>query len=305
MRRVVLGVLPIVKITTNQGWKLFSPVGYNTTQQRKIIMTLQLQPLDQWPQADCKHIRGVFTDIDDTLSTDGRVPASVFSAMENLRQAGFLVIPITGRPAGWCDMIARTWPVDAVVGENGALYFAHDAKNQTMIRVFAHSDSQRLENRTKLAAIREAVLSAIPGAGIASDQPYREADLAIDFCEDVAPLPMQQINQIVDIFEDFGATAKISSIHVNGWFGNYDKLSMTVRIMAELYNVDIAKEADEYVFVGDSPNDCPMFKFFPNAVGVANLRELQDQCSDLPAWITHSPRGDGFVEVARKLLGSK
>ena len=131
-------------------------------------------------------------------------------------------------------MIARTWPVDAVVGENGALYFAHDAKNQAMTRVFTHSQKQRLENRAKLDAIREAVLTAIPGAGIASDQPYRETDLAIDFCEDVDALPQQQINQIVTIFEDFGATAKISSIHVNGWFGDYDKLSMTKRIMADL-----------------------------------------------------------------------
>jgi hypothetical protein len=265
-------------------------------------MTSHLQPLAQWPLADCEKIRGVFTDIDDTLTTDGRVPASVFSAMEDLHQAGFLVIPITGRPAGWCDMIARTWPVDAVVGENGALYFAHDAKNQTMIRVFTQSQTQRLENRAKLDAIREAVLQAIPGAGIASDQPYREADLAIDFCEDVVPLSMQQIDQIVEIFEDFGATAKISSIHVNGWFGSYDKLSMTKRIMKELYDVDLTQDADKYVFVGDSPNDCPMFKFFPHAVGVANLRDLQDQCSDLPAWISHNPRGGGFVEVARKLL---
>ncbi len=267
-------------------------------------MTQRMQQLSNWPQDDIKRVRGVFTDIDDTLSTDGRIPAFVLAAMERLRAAGLLVIPITGRPAGWCDMIARTWPVDAVVGENGALYFAHDEHTKSMRRVFVDSDDVRAQKRDRLQAARAEILNAVPGAGIASDQSYREADLAIDFCEDVAPLSLDQIAQIVAIFEKHGAIAKVSSIHVNGWFGQYDKLSMTRRMMEELHGVDLARDAGNYVFVGDSPNDCPMFKFFPNAVGVANLSNMRDQCSDLPTWLTAKPRGEGFVEVAEMLLAN-
>ncbi|MBT4888124.1 MAG: HAD-IIB family hydrolase [Rhodospirillales bacterium] len=267
-------------------------------------MNTKLQPLHTWPQSDAKSIRGVLTDIDGTLTYDGRVPASVFDAMEKLQTAGLLVIPITGRPAGWCDMIARSWPVDGVVGENGALYFSRDTESNTMRRVFIDSDEVRAENRRKLDTIRDEILASIPGAGISSDQPYRVADLAIDFCEDVKPLSQDEIDTIASIFHKHGATAKVSSIHVNGWFGEYDKLSMTKRMMRELYDMDLALDKNNYAFVGDSPNDCPMFEYFPNAIGVANLLSMQDQCSALPTWITTKPEGEGFVEVAEKILSS-
>jgi len=268
-------------------------------------MSSVLQPINQWPRDSANQIRGVFTDLDDTLSKKGRVPAIVFEAMEKLQDAGILVIPITGRPAGWCDMIARSWPVDGVVGENGAFYFTHDSKNKSMRRVFIDSPEDRADKRQKLDIIRDKILHTIPGAGIASDQPYREADLAIDFCEDVPLLPQEQIDLIVSIFHDHGATAKISSIHVNGWFGHYDKLSMTKQMMRELYDIDLSREKDAYVFMGDSPNDSPMFDFFPNAIGVANLLDMKDQCDHLPAWITSKPRGEGFVEVAELILNSR
>ena len=261
-----------------------------------------LQPLAGWPIEHRRLIRGLFADIDDTLTTDGRIPARVFQAMEELRSLGLMIVPITGRPAGWCDMIARTWPVDGVVGENGALAFRYDGESQTMLRLYQDPSVRRRANMERLAVIRDEVLAEIPGVQVAADQPYRETDLAIDFNEDVEGIPDQAIDEIVAIYEKHGATAKVSSIHVNGWFGSYDKLGMTKRFLLDVCGIDLESEEQAYVFVGDSPNDAPMFGYFTNSVGVANLEELKDRCPQLPAWLTSRERSDGFVELAAAVL---
>lgn len=249
-------------------------------------------------------MRGVFTDIDDTITTAGRITAGVLDAMERLRDAGLLVVPITGRPAGWCDMIARQWPVDAVVGENGALYYRYDQSARRMLRCYAVSPDALARNQERLAGIRDEILEAVPGAAVSADQAFRVADLAIDFCEDVEPLNAEQVQRIVDIFTAHGATAKVSSIHVNGWFGNYDKLTMTKTLMAEQFSVDLDAHKALYAFAGDSPNDAPMFRYFPNAAGVANLREFLGQCDAAPSWITPSARGAGFIELVDHILAA-
>ena len=214
------------------------------------------------PDAVRRGIAVVLADIDDTLSTHGRITAQAYAAMERLQDAGRRVIPITGRPAGWCDHIARMWPVDGVVGENGAFYMRHDAARRTLVRRFVVDEATRAAQRTRLAAIAAAILREVPGCAIASDQHYRETDLAIDFCEDVAPLPRAAVDRIVALMEGAGLTAKVSSIHVNGWFGDYDKLTMTRTLLAEAFALDLDAARDTIVFAGDSPNDAPMFGLF-------------------------------------------
>ncbi len=271
-----------------------------------------MKPLSECPRAVLASIRGVLTDIDETVSTEGRLTAEAFGALQALKQAGLLVIPVTGRPAGWCDHIARFWPVDAVVGENGAFWMWHDApKNKEgggKLRTrFIQSDAERAEGRRRLEAVREEVLRVVTGSGIASDQPYRLADLAVDFCEDVPALSRGDVERIVGVFEKHGAHAKVSSIHVNGWFGDYDKLTTSRTMMRELFGIDIDLEAERaaYVFSGDSPNDSPMFGFFPNAVGVANVQDFAGAMPHLPQWITRARSGAGFVELAQALVAAR
>jgi HAD superfamily hydrolase (TIGR01484 family) len=259
-----------------------------------------MRPLSECPKPVLAAIRGVFTDIDETLSTEGTLTAEAYGALEALKKAGFLVVPVTGRPAGWCDHIARFWPVDAVVGENGAFWMWVDGKLRTR---FIQSDAERADGRRRLEAVRDEVARAVPGAGIASDQPYRAADLAVDFREDVPPLPQADIDRIVAIFEKHGAHAKVSSIHVNGWFGDYDKLTTTKAMMRELFKVDLDHERNAYVFAGDSPNDQPMFGYFPNAVGVANVRDFA--LATPPVWIASGRSGAGFVELANALIKAR
>jgi hypothetical protein len=264
-----------------------------------------VRPLAEFPVEARGRIRGVFTDIDDTLTTHGRLFAAAYAALERLQRAGFLVVPVTGRPAGWCDHIARMWPVDAVVGENGAFWFRHDAKAGRLVKRYLAGDEERLKRGRKLLDIAARILSEVPGSALASDQRYREADIAIDFREDVPEMPRAGVARIVEIMEKEGLSAKVSSIHVNGWFGGYDKLSTTKLMMREDFGTDLEAERESFVFAGDSPNDQPMFAFFPNAVGVANVLEMADLMSDFPAWITPSAGAAGFAELADALIPTR
>ena len=257
------------------------------------------------PSEVCQNIRGVFFDIDDTVTTDGRLEGSAYLAIEKLKQAGLLTIPITGRPAGWCDLIARFWPVDGVVGENGAFYFAYDRNTLKMRRCYVRSEEQRREDQKKLAKLKKEILQRVPGSAISADQTYREADLAVDFCEDVAPLPNESVLKIKNIFEDSGAVAKISSIHVNGWFGDYDKLSTCQLFVSSQLGFKLSEQREKFIFVGDSPNDEPMFQYFPNAVGVANVQNFIKQLQHPPTWVTHQESGFGFVELVDHLLKNR
>ena len=264
-----------------------------------------MKPLAEFPLEARRAVRAVLADIDDTLTTHGRLHAVAYTALERLREAGLLVIPVTGRPAGWCDHIARMWPVDAVVGENGAFWFRHDAKAGRLAKRYVIGEAERARRAGRMDAIAARILAEVPGSGIASDQPYREADLAIDFCEDVPRLGRDAVARIVSIMESEGLTAKVSSIHVNGWFGGYDKFSTTRLALAEDFGIDVEREKDRLVFAGDSPNDAPMFAFFPNAVGVANVREMADLMASLPRYVTPSAGSAGFAELAQALLDAR
>lgn len=261
-----------------------------------------MKPLAAFPAAQRRDIRLVLTDIDDTLTRDGRLPALAYRALERLDQAGLVVLPVTGRPAGWCDLIARHWPVAGVVGENGAFYFRYDAAGRRMIRRYWKSLGERAADRRRLDALGETIVAAVPGAAVAADQFCRAADLAIDVCEDVAPLGPAAIDRILALFAAAGATAKLSSIHVNGWFGRYDKLAMVRLFAAEVLGLDLDAARERVVFIGDSPNDAPLFGYFPHSVGVVGVRDFQDRLTHRPAWITEGGGGDGFAELADALL---
>ncbi|MBP0596644.1 HAD-IIB family hydrolase [Herbaspirillum sp. LeCh32-8] len=265
-----------------------------------------MQPLAQMPHTPHLPVTTVFTDIDDTLTTEGKLSALAYEALEALQHAGLRVIPVTGRPAGWCDQIARLWPVEGIIGENGALYMWRDHVAGKLRTRHLLDDESRAGNARRLELARERILREVPGCAVASDQFCRQYDLAIDFCEDVPPLPRAAVERIVRIMEEEGMTAKISSIHVNGWFGDYDKLTMARLMMRERYGVDIADatERRRCVFAGDSPNDAPMFAYFPLSVGVANVQDFAGRLAHEPNYVTAQPYGAGFAELARHLLAA-
>ena len=252
-----------------------------------------------------KAFAGIFFDIDDTITTGGRIPACAFDALWRLKQLGMKVVPITGRPAGWCDHIARMWPVDGVVGENGAFYFWLDEKERKLKKVFLDSEEIRDGNRKRLWRVGDEILAEVPGTAIASDQLYREADLAVDYCEDVGPLSPEDVEHICRIFRKHGAACKVSSIHVNGWFGSYDKLGMTKRFVRERWEMDLDDNKNRFLFCGDSPNDEPMFRYFPHSAGVGNVLRFADQMKYLPEFVSSQDGGEGFAEIIEIILGCK
>lgn len=270
-----------------------------------IQRSLTLQRLNELDMTRAAQISTVLCDIDDTVTTEGRLTARAYQAMEDLSQAGIRVIPITGRPAGWCDHIARMWPVFAIVGENGAFYMRYDRTSNKMLQHFWASHQNRQHNRQTLDRLATKILQSVPGCALASDQPYRIADLAIDFCEDVPALSEPAVDEIVRLFEQAGAQAKVSSIHVNGWFGHYNKLTMT-QTLFERELPDLVRNSQEKVlFIGDSANDAPMFGHFAISVGVANVQSQIHRISTPPKFICRAHSGDGFVEMAQHLLDAR
>jgi HAD superfamily hydrolase (TIGR01484 family) len=265
-------------------------------------MTTRMRPIAEIPAETCRQLRGVFCDIDDTLTTDGKLLACSYSALWKARAAGLAVVPVTGRPAGWVDHFARMWPVDAVIGENGAFIFW--LENGKLQRRFVQSAAERASHRRELETIREQVLREIPRVKVATDQAYRESDLAIDFAEEVQIDDASVPERIVAIFERHGARAKISSIHVNGWFGDFDKLTAAKTLIDEIWR-EQAASIDRYLYVGDSPNDEPLFAGFFQSAGVANIRRFQKRLTHLPRYVAERDGGEGFAEIIDTILARR
>jgi HAD superfamily hydrolase (TIGR01484 family) len=264
-----------------------------------------MSPLAQVDVRDAAAIHTLITDVDDTVTTDGALTSAAYAALEQLQRAGIRVIVTTGRPAGWCDHIARMWPVDAVVGENGAVCFWYDRAKRTLMTRHSLSGAELRRNRERLDAVSREILAGVPGTALASDQFCRLYDLAIDYCEDVPRVSDEAVDTVVRIMEEAGMTAKVSSIHVNGWFGGHDKLSMSRQLVRELYGVDLDTERACFAYAGDSPNDAPMFGHFPFSVGVANVRDFAGKMDALPRYVTNGRSGQGFTELASLLIAAR
>lgn len=255
------------------------------------------EPFECFTPSSSRPIRFVLTDVDDTLTENGVLAARTVDALERLRRAGFTVVAVTAAPAGWCDGIARMWPIDGVVAENGGLYFHKPRSARNLELRFWHDEAERRANERRLAELAARVAAVVPGATVAADQPYRQTSLAFD-----APNSPAVADSVIRLLAEAGANATLNSLWVLAWFGNYDKLAMTKRMMAEVFGIDLSAEHDRAVYVGDSLNDEPMFGFFPNSVGVATVTRYLDRMTSPPRWITRGAGGSGFVEVADRLL---
>lgn len=257
-----------------------------------------MKPFDQLTPAQAAAISYVLCDIDDTITTEGKLPAESYQALWQLQEAGIGVIPVTGRPAGWCDLIVRQWPVQAVVGENGA--FVYYMGRDKQLHTFTHPSVAGGDIQGRLAAVRDACLAGIPGCRVAKDQFARIYDLAIDFGEDPPHLGFEAAEKIKDLCVSMGAVAKVSSIHVNAWFGDYNKLEMTQLFMKEILGETQLK--DKIIFFGDSPNDEPMFEYFPLSCGVANIQPFTATMTHLPTFVAGREGGQGFADSVARLL---
>jgi HAD superfamily hydrolase (TIGR01484 family) len=262
-----------------------------------------MKPIAEMTGTEAAGIRFVLMDIDDTLTREGKLPALSYGALWKLKEAGLTVIPVTGRPAGWCDLIAREWPVDGVVGENGALAFWLEPGKRGLpsLKQEFHPQAVKKEHPL-LERIRERALAEMPALRVSKDQSYRLFDLALDFAEEEPVLPLEAAERVRLMAVEEGAMAKVSSIHINIWMGNYDKLSMAERFLSRRFGWEAEPGIREVVFVGDSPNDEPMFARFPLACAVANIRRYEPYIRRLPGFAASKECGEGFAEIADVIL---
>ncbi|MCM2448258.1 HAD-IIB family hydrolase [Rahnella sp. CG8] len=258
-----------------------------------------MQPLSTAPANAFRSVRFILTDMDETLTYQGRLAAATYAALERLQAIGIKVIPVTAAPAGWCDQMARMWPVDGVIGENGGLFFQRAPHGHGVVRRFWHTPEELPGIRSRLDDIAKEVLNAIPGATFADDQPFRLTSIAFAQPEDNAIAL-----GLAERLRASGANTTFNNIWVLGWLGNYDKLAMTRRILAEIYDVDIDSRPDIVLYTGDSTNDAPMFNFFQHTVGVSTVRQYLHEIPTPPRWITQGPGGAGFIEAAEAVIAA-
>ena len=261
-----------------------------------------MNPIKDIPVNFCKGLKLFFTDIDGTITSNGQITDLSFSALWKLFNAGIDVIPVTGRPAGWCDHIARMWPVKGVIGENGAFYFLYDRKNKKMKRKYLISEEERKTGKNILEKIKSRVLKEVPGAKISADQPFRFADLAIDYREDVKPLSKEEIHKICNIITEEGAVYRISDIHINCWYGSFNKINGVKKFIEDVCSSEFSEIIKKSTYIGDSPNDEPIFKAFPLSIAVANLKNFIDEIKYFPSFITNKESADGFAEAVETIL---
>ncbi len=266
---------------------------------------MEILDISSIPENFCKDLKYLFTDIDDTITTDGVMPPDTPDTIWRLVRGGIKVVLVTGRPAGWCDYFARMWPVAGVIGENGAFYFRYERDSKTMNRVYLQTEKKRISDHSGLDRIKARVLSEVPGAAVSEDQSFRIADLAIDFCEDVPPLDKEAVDKICRIIREEGAVYKVSSIHVNCWFGDYNKLSCFNRFLADIEGSSLGEMEDSLIYIGDSPNDEPMFRDLKYSAAVNNIMKFLDRMEYYPVYKASGESGEGFKEIADTILAKR
>jgi HAD superfamily hydrolase (TIGR01484 family) len=270
-------------------------------------------PLSAWPVETRRNLVGIFTDIDDTLTTDGSITPEALKALGDLKAAGLVVIPITGRHIGWCEPLVRgdparglaPWPLDALVAENGAIGL-QPAQNGDgpLSKIYQQDTATRAANTERMQQAAADIVRDIPGAVLSKDLGGRETDLSFDYNE-CAKLPAETVQHIVDTLQRAGMHTTVSSIHIHGCYGDFNKWLGACWIVRALFGRDLAQELDRWVFVGDSGNDQSMFEHFTHSVGVANIRRFEASLTHLPPYITPSERGAGFAELARAILQAR
>ena len=276
-----------------------------------------MSPLAQWPGSEQAGLIGILTDIDDTLTSDGAITPDALQALAALKAAGLHVIPITGRPVGWSEPFAASWPVDAIVAENGAVALLPAVKNNGQIdlnslsskreqlsKIYQQDAATRSANYARMQAVLAQIEREVPGALRTTDSNGRETDIAIDHSEFVQ-LDEAQIAAVVALMRSEGMHATVSSIHINGWFGGHNKLEGARWIVQQLWGRTLGDEMDRWAYVGDSTNDQLMFQAFAHSMGVANVQRFVPQLAHLPRYITQGERGAGFAQVARAILGTR
>ncbi|PLY37554.1 HAD family hydrolase [Pectobacterium carotovorum] len=255
--------------------------------------------IDNVKNEELRDIRFVLTDMDETLTYQGRLQARTYESLERLQDAGIKVIPVTAASAGWADQMARMWPVDGVIAENGGLFLIRNTRNHDIDRHYWHED-EFLNNRQQLRKIQRLIQHQLPWLEVSDDQDFRLTSIAFKL-----PSVPKKIQLLVDELKKYGCSYTINNLWVLGWLGQYDKLLMSRRILNRFYALEESDEQESVYYSGDSLNDAPMFKFYKKSLGMNSINNILKDMPALPSWISKFPGGKGFVDGAIRILNAK
>lgn len=256
-----------------------------------------IEPLADAAPDMFRDVRIVLADMDDTLVHNGRLAASTLDALERLQSAGIKTIPVTAAPAGWCDQMARTWPVEGVIGENGGFFFRFSQATGVLTRMFWHDEHERPSIRNLLVEIGREVQRRVPSVEYAEDSPFRLTSIAF-----TRPQGRKHVQDIMGAIQMSGANASANNLWILAWLGSYDMLGMSERVLRQCFDINISKHPREVLYIGDSIHAAAMFGSFQHSVGGSTVRRYLPEIGKWPRWIASEPGGSGFVEVADVML---
>lgn len=261
-----------------------------------------MKPLAALAPDEARRLDGLLFDLDDTVLSHGVLSREAFGAIWDLHEAGLRLVAVTGRPSGWGEVIARQWPIDGVVTENGAVHVVTEGKGVRLI--FDGEDAEVVARRARLDALVDRVAQELPHVRLADDNHGRRADVAWDVGERVS-LPESDVAALARIVVEAGARTTRSSVHLHATYERDDKASGVVRFLRDRFGVDAGAALHRYAFAGDSANDAACFSAFTTTFGVANVRAFVDRVSVPPRYVARAERGAGFAEIARALLAHR
>lgn len=255
----------------------------------------RLRPIRELDPAVCRALTGVVFDVDDTVTRGGTLEEAAYSALFRLREAGLKLVAVTGRPLGFAELMARMWPIDLAIGENGAGYVRLTAAG--LETGFYASPEVRAEHTAALEKLRERVAVEAPWALGTDDSWARRCDLTWDVGERVQ-LEAAKVEALRALIEASGARCVVSSVHAHAMFGDYDKAIGVVRAAEAALGERVDLAPERWLFIGDSGNDAAAFAYFPLSAGVANVREHLARLAVPPRYVSEADRGRGFAEIA-------
>ena len=251
---------------------------------------------------DTSGIKFVLTDVDDTITTNGHLLPSALKSLWDLYEQGIVLIPVTGGSAGWADVYFRQWPIDAVITESGALAWYREEGIRKRVD---HPSIPRERYREKADRLINRVLTEVPESKLSVDQFSRIYDIAFDYHDEQPFLDQGGVEHIIRICSEEGGSFGVSSIHVNCWFGDYDKLNMVKYLLESVYRLTENDMKHQVAYCGDAPNDSPLFEFFPMSFGVANVLSPDLKMPALPVYCASKKYGEGFSEIVSAILSCR
>jgi HAD superfamily hydrolase (TIGR01484 family) len=255
-------------------------------------------------EANWMEIEALAMDIDGTLSTAGRFSAEVVATLHALKSAGLKLILVTGRPSGWVQGLASYLPVDAAIAENGGVVF-RGSESAPLLRdaKSGHYLVSSAENSTRdqLAKVFDQLASRHRDLRLTEDNVYRLSDYTFH----VAGMTPSQLLDIRTEVEDMGFAFTWSTIHAHIMPRGQEKGSALCWLLRQM-EIPVFP-AHTTLTVGDSPNDATLFdeSRFPCTAGVANIEKYRNVMDSFPRFISRYAEGDGFVDIAQRLLRLK